>query len=165
MLGKILLTLFLLCIIVLFVINASRAPDELETEPEDFNCIYTNPDDCSSYYNCLGAKIQCSLMERFDTNTMSCRTFYNVDCGTRPNPPDPTAAEICAPYHDGTIFGWQRYPLRHCQYFANCRTLRPDLTLSYCGPVNKFDDNVNYCLVGPVDCNDRCMGDDCPIPL
>lgn len=164
MLGKILIMLLLMGVIVFFVINASRTPDELEIEPEDFNCIFPNPDDCSSYFNCLDAKIQCPLMERFDTNTMSCRTFYNVRCGTRPNPPDPTSQEICAPYHNGSINGSATFPLRNCRYYADCDTNNPFRTLSQCGFTDLFDEATKTCRLH-VNCGGRCSGPNCAIPL
>ena len=164
MLGKILIIVLLMGIIVIFVINASRTLDELETEPEDFYCIFPDPDDCTSYFNCLGAKIQCPVMERFDTNFMTCRYFFNVNCGTRPNPPDPTSSEICAPFHNGTINGRDRFPLRNCRYFAFCDTERPYLTLTQCPFNDLFNEATKTCEMH-VNCGNRCNGPNCAIPL
>lgn len=166
MIAKILLTLFLVGTIILFVMSASRPPEEVEIEPEDFTCVFTNPDDCSSYLNCLDAVVQCPIMERFDTNTMSCRTYFDVDCGTRPNPPDPTTLEICAPHFNGLIPGIGRYPLRNCRYFANCNIDDQNQRLGRCSSnVQNFDIEISYCRDN-VDCGNRCLdlSASCPTP-
>lgn len=155
MLAKIILTLFLIGIIVLFVVNASGTQEIEEDEPEDFNCIRPNPDDCTSYFNCLDAKIQCPLMERFDATSLRCRYFFEVSCGTRPNPPDPTSREICAPYHNGTLQGVAFFPLRNCKYFAHCDINRPN-TLNSCFFNDNFSTVTNSCQFN-VDCGRRCL--------
>ncbi|AQQ80347.1 ORF80 [Betabaculovirus altermyunipunctae] len=155
MLAKILLTLLLIGIVLLFVLNASREPEEEETEPEDFNCIIPDPDDCTSYINCLGAKIQCPAYALFDTHTMSCQYYFDVVCGSRPQPPDPTSREICAPYYSGVISGVQRFPMRHCRFYAECDIDNPQ-SLRQCTPQTNYNIVTESCT-RHVDCGSRCV--------
>lgn len=159
MIAKILLTLFLVGMVVAFIWTASRPPPEIE-EPDIPDVDITScprtadPDDCRYYYDCIGTRYECGIMELFDANTNQCRQFYyDVDCGDRPRPIEPTVEEVCYPYVFNLLPPLTHWlPSHICNEYIDCNR---DPPLRRCAPGLYFDDVLLQCNSGSNLCGNR----------
>ncbi|AJK91733.1 chit-2b [Spodoptera frugiperda granulovirus] len=158
MIAKILLTLFLVVMVVVFIWSTSRPPPEAEIPdfPDmDIACPRrADPEDCRSYFDCLDIRYECGIMELFDTTTNQCRQFYyDVDCGNRPQPLEPTVTEICYPYVNGFLPFTHFLPRSTCNNYIDCNwsaTIQRS-----CDWLSNFDDKTFRCVFQFQDCGNR----------
>lgn len=143
--------------VILVVVNSSsdtrRIVPLLDPQPD--------LDDCSKYYDSIGALRQCPLEQRYDHFTKECQNYYLVNCGMRPNPPYAQTEQLCELYANESIIGQKRYPVKNAQYYAACNTGMAGV-VTRCDGKSVYDIPSETCLDDAV-IGSRCTGEDCPI--
>lgn len=144
------LLLLLTCFIFIFTLNQSRTTDDFEAH----SCSYPDNTNCQQYYNCFGNLVSCSVENRYDINSNSCRSYYLTDCGERYNPPMPQAHVLCLPYQQN-LSSKDLFPLPYCNRFIQC--FASNFHLSYCTPTDlHFSIENETCMHrDDVDCGSR----------
>ncbi|ABQ52011.1 hypothetical protein SlGVgp068 [Spodoptera litura granulovirus] len=79
MITEIMIVVFIVLIGLMLVVN-SNDPNR---------CRRPDPTNCRKFYDCDDNLVTCPITERFDDNTLTCRSYYLVDCGDRYNEPFP----------------------------------------------------------------------------
>jgi hypothetical protein len=154
MLISILLLIFVICIGAWFVLMYFRR-EEVDEDGFPVQCREPDPTNCSKYYNCLGALVDCSMENRFNATTKKCEHYYFTSCGNRHNPEYPSPTELCHASLNGQT-SISRFPQRGCHLFTQCgnwvgggnhsyeacssnRSLNFDIHTRSCRPIDQVD--------------------------
>lgn len=156
--------IILMCIVIFMVFFFLMG--QINIEPEEMvRCSQPDPENCSSYYSCLGHKVDCSVENRFDQDTGRCQDYYLANCGDVYNPPLERDPEILCGRWAETGLGPRNFSTEYCGNYLQCNIQndRVVLTQERCpfytaeNPVTTLWFNVHSrdCRPAPIECGSR----------